>query len=253
MHPPTNDLAFWDARYREQAGWTRGMRQDLLLRIDISRARRLLDVGCGTGALAGELIDACAGLVCELDRDMASLRFAERGARRGRRCQGLAEGLPFANAAFDVTLCHFLLLWVSSPRSVLSEMRRVTASGGAVIALAEPDYAGRIDWPAELETAGEHQARSLAHAGAHPSIGRQLRDMFHRAGLVRVRVSVLGGEWVDGPADTFSQETAVLARDLANSLSSAEIQDLLDKEAQAARDQSRVTFVPTFSAVGFVP
>ena len=132
-------------------------------------------------------------------------------------------------------------------------MRRVTAAGGAVLALAEPDYGGRIDWPPGLERAGRQQAHALARGGAHLTLGRQLREMFHQAGLQRVHVSLLGGEWQDGHPGSANQEAAVLSHDLAGSLPAAELRDLLEIEAQAARDQSRLLFVPTFSALGFVP
>jgi SAM-dependent methyltransferase len=253
MGTSPDDLPFWDARYREQAGWTLGMRRDLLARARAARARRMLDVGCGTGALATELIDTCGGSLCELDRDRASLRFIGHGARRGQRCQGLAEHLPFANASFDISLCHFLLLWVPEPAAVLREMARVTVAGGAVIALAEPDYDGRIDWPRALEAAGRHQARSLARAGADPGIGRRLRELFHAAGLQEVRVSLMGGEWLDGALGSADREAAVLERDLAGTMPEEELRRLLDLETQAARTRSRVRYVPTFSAIGLVP
>jgi SAM-dependent methyltransferase len=56
--------------------------------------------------------------------------------------------LPF-QPVFDVTFCHFLLLWVSNPEKVVAEMGRVTRPGGSV-RLAEPDYGGRIDYPESL-------------------------------------------------------------------------------------------------------
>jgi len=191
--------------------------------------------------------------VCEVDRDPAALRFNRAGGVRGSLCQALAESLPFPDETFDLAVCHFLLLWVLEPLSVLREMGRVTAAGGAVLALAEPDYGGRIDWPPGLERAGRQQALALARAGAHLTLGRQLREMFHQAGLQRVHVSLLGGEWQDGQTGSITQENAVLAHDLAGSLPPAELRDLLEMEAQAARDQSRLLFVPTFSAIGFVP
>jgi SAM-dependent methyltransferase len=191
--------------------------------------------------------------VCEVDRDPAALRFNRAAGVRGSLCQAVAERLPFPDAAFDIALCHFLLLWVLEPLSVLREMRRVTVSGGAVLALAEPDYGGRIDWPPGLVRAGRHQADALARAGAHLTLGRQLRELFHQAGMVRVHISLLGGEWRDGESGSTSREHAVLEHDLAGSLPAAELRDLLEIEEQSARDQTRLLFVPTFSAIGFVP
>ena len=88
---------------------------------------------------------------------------------------GDAHQLPLADGCFDVCLCHFLLLWVTDPIQVLQEMYRVTRSGGVVMALAEPDYGSRIDYPQELSLLGKWQMDSLEQQGADPFIGRKLR------------------------------------------------------------------------------
>ena len=49
------DLATWHARFRQQAGWTRELRQTLLRRSGMAQARSVLEVGAATGALTGEL------------------------------------------------------------------------------------------------------------------------------------------------------------------------------------------------------
>ena len=37
---------------------------------------------------------------------------------------------PFTNASFDLTFCHYLLLWLKDPLSAIKEMKRVTRPGG---------------------------------------------------------------------------------------------------------------------------
>jgi cyclopropane fatty-acyl-phospholipid synthase-like methyltransferase len=41
----------WHARYLQQARWTRPLREYLYGKAGVDSARRVLEVGCGTGAL----------------------------------------------------------------------------------------------------------------------------------------------------------------------------------------------------------
>jgi ubiquinone/menaquinone biosynthesis C-methylase UbiE len=41
----------WHNRFLQQAGWTRDLRTYLFAQAGIERARRVLEVGCGTGAV----------------------------------------------------------------------------------------------------------------------------------------------------------------------------------------------------------
>ena len=105
---------------------------------------------------------------------------------------GDASALPFAEDSFDVAYCSFLLMWVDDPVLAVSEMARV--SRGWVLALAEPDYGGRIDHPQALEVMGRSMARAIQEQGGDPFMGRRLRDVFTRSGL-RVEVGVHPGVW----------------------------------------------------------
>ena len=81
-------------------------------------------------------------------------------------------------ASFDICLCHFLLLWIANPLAALKEMRRIVKPGGWVLALAEPDYGSRIDFPPELEALGQAQSKALQSQCADVSVGRKLRGLF---------------------------------------------------------------------------
>ncbi|MHB1416072.1 MAG: class I SAM-dependent methyltransferase, partial [Chloroflexota bacterium] len=116
------------------------VRNQLLRRANLLRARRVLEVGSGTGALTGELAGRTDGLVIGVDMDEAALTFAAGLGGTATYARGQAECLPFGDASFDVVYCHFLLLWVADAPLALREMRRVCRSGGFVLALAEPDY-----------------------------------------------------------------------------------------------------------------
>ena len=237
-----------------QAGWTQAIRLHLYTRAGLKKAHRVLEVGCGTGVLTAELSRAARARVCGLDLDPAFLALARSHDQRTRYVQGDGSHLPYPRDAFDLALCHFLLLWVKDPLQVLLEMKRVTRPGRAVLALAEPDYGGRIDYPASLSELGQQQTTSLRRAGANPLIGRELAAWFSRAGLTNVETGVLGGEWRHPtPTPERESEWSTLQSDLAGQLPPARLAELNAIEQAAAARGERVLFVPTFYAIGWVP
>jgi SAM-dependent methyltransferase len=165
--------AQWHTRYTRQAGWTAGLRSYLFERHNIASAKWVLDCGSGTGALeAGDgLGSSFRGILVGLDINRLNLAYAKSLAIPATCVQGDGLQLPFTAESFDIVFCHFFLLWVSDPLQALRELRRVTRQGGSVIALAEPDYGGRIDFPPELETLASWQQASLRHQGANPLLG----------------------------------------------------------------------------------
>lgn len=245
----------WHTRFLQQARWTRDLRQHLYQRLGLSQAGSVLEVGCGTGALLEELSYLVSGFVCGLDIEPSFAKMAMRNAPRARLVQGDAHALPFPSHTFDLALCHFLLLWVHDPLQVVREMRRVVRSGGAVLALAEPDYGGRIDHPPPLAALGEMQRQALQRQGADPFIGRRLGELFHQAGLNEIEVGLLGGQWSIPPSpQEWEMEWQVLQADLEHLPQfSGDLEGLKRLEAQAWRDGSRILFVPTFYAWGMVP
>jgi SAM-dependent methyltransferase len=172
-----------------------------------------------------------------------------------RLTQGNAYYLPFPEHTFDICFCHFLLLWLTNPDLALIEMRRVTRSGGAVIAFAEPDYGGRIDFPEELSILGQWQTQSLKRQKADPLIGRKLRSLFFNAGLVEIETGVLGGEWKGIPAKSEQEnELEILRSDLDGELEKLiRLDRLVDLDNKAWEQEYRILYIPTFYAWGRVP
>lgn len=242
----------WHARYQQQARWTKNTRDYLFQRTGLASAKRILEVGCGSGALWEDFPVPPGAARHGLDLSLAAVQLASGNAPALRVVNAVGEHLPYPQACFDLVFCHYLLLWVQKPEQVLREMARVTRPGGAILALAEPDHAARIDHPAALRRLGEWQTGALQRQGVNPQMGRELAGVFARAGIRLVENGVIGGGWnAPTPAET-EMEWAVLEADLAGQVPADDIQHMKELDAQARRQGSRVLFVPTFYAWGRV-
>lgn len=254
MHDPLDDL---HARFTQQAHWTADIRARLLALPQARTAGSLLEVGSGTGAITLDLHGRTRARIVGLDRDHASNAYATRHDPATRFATGLGEHLPFGSGAFDLSCCHFLLLWVRQPQAILSEMVRVTVPGGAVLCLAEPDYGGRIEYPDSLAALGLAQEGALRRKGADTRLGRRLRHLLVQAGLVSIEVGVLGGEWRAAGAASSKREADLewktLAEDLAGDMPPHALEDMRRKLTASRDEGQHLLFIPTFFGWGLCP
>lgn len=108
----------------------------------IGEAQRVLDVGCGPGALTGELVRRVgADAVAAVD---PSSGFVEAALQRNpgvdvRRAE--AESLPFEDGTFGAALAQLVVHFMTDPAAGIGEMRRVTRQDG-VVAACVWDHAG---------------------------------------------------------------------------------------------------------------
>jgi SAM-dependent methyltransferase len=245
--------AEWHARYQVQAGWTAEIRNYLYQRASLQDARRILEVGCGSGVICKTLHQAGQTQVCGLDIDRSILQVAQKYDQATSFVNGDGYHLPYSDQAFDGVLCHFLLLWLKSPVTVLREMARVCRPGGVILALAEPDHDGRIDQPLAMERLGRLQTHGLKKEGANTRTGRLLTGFFTQAGLEVIEGGVLGGQWKGQPSDEFlTSEWEMLKHDLRSLLAPAEIERYCAIDRAAWAEGTRVLHVPTFYAIGLV-
>ena len=99
----------------------------------VSPGQRALDVGCGPGALTGELVrrlGAQSVAACDPSAPFVSA-CAERHPGVDARA-GSAEDLPYPDAEFDVVASQLVLHFVSDADRAGQQMRRVTRPGGTV-------------------------------------------------------------------------------------------------------------------------
>lgn len=120
-------------------------------------ARRVLDVGCGTGRTSARLADAGAEVV-GFDASPEMLRRASaRVPSAAFLLADLGEPLPFGDGSFDLAVAslvmHYLRDWVAP----LRELRRVLRPGGAfVLSTHHP----AMDF--ELSPSGDYFATEMA-------------------------------------------------------------------------------------------
>jgi SAM-dependent methyltransferase len=158
----------------------------------IAAGRRVLDVGCGPGALTTELVQRLgAAAVAAVD---PSERFVAAARERHPGVQvriAAAEELPFADAEFDAALAQLVVHFMDDPVRGLAEMVRVTRNGGVVAACVWDHAGGHTPlapfWDAVHEL--DPDATDESHlAGGHEG---HLTELCTKAGLRDVEETAL--------------------------------------------------------------
>ncbi|GAB4471902.1 MAG: hypothetical protein Kow0088_06050 [Anaerolineales bacterium] len=247
-----NYLSRLHSQYLHQSLWTEKNREYLLKIAGVNRNSRILEVGCGTGAILKDIqkqLPLCYGI----DIDFPSLLFARTDQEIHHLTLADALSLPFPDHYFDLSLCHYFLLWVQDKNRALKEMIRVTRNGGAVIAFAEPDHRSRIDYPSNLEEIGHLQNLSLIKQGADITIGRKLPQIFATNGLTNIIYGVYASEIREGDnLEAHQFEWNYLRNDLDSWIDSEQIERLIESDLKAWINRQRVLYIPTFWAIGWV-
>jgi ubiquinone/menaquinone biosynthesis C-methylase UbiE len=162
---------------------------------EVRRGQRVLDVGCGPGALTAELVRRLGEDAVSAVDPSESFVAAARDRFPGVDVQhASAEHLPFDDSTFDATLAQLVVHFMADPVGGLAEMKRVTAAGG-VVAACVWDHAGERTplaafWQAARELDPDvHDESDLA--GAREG---HLRELFEAAGLTSVRETTVEAE-----------------------------------------------------------
>jgi ubiquinone/menaquinone biosynthesis C-methylase UbiE len=122
----------------------RAMREAWLSGVEFSDAARVLEVGCGSGAVCRDLAQCPnVGTVQGLDPSpvfLAKARELATGLTNLSFDEGDARSMPYADNKFDVVVFHTCLTHVPTPEKALVEASRVLRSGGQ-LAILDGDYA----------------------------------------------------------------------------------------------------------------
>jgi SAM-dependent methyltransferase len=241
-------------RFVEQASWTLQAQSLFLQAANLKPDSRVLEIGCGTGAVLSSLASLIPARYTGVDIQHDLLGLANHYNPNLPLACADGYSLPFTDGCFDAVFCHYFLLWVKKVPAMLSEMRRVTHPGGLVAALAEPDYGSRIDFPDEFALPGCAQRDALIRQGADPDMGRNLPMALAAAGCERIAHGILGAFQAGPPSnDQIRSEQFILRNDLTGSMDDVTLNAILQKDEQARLSNTRVQFIPTFFAWGYNP
>ena len=168
-----------------------------LLRAGVSAGMRVLDAGCGAGAVTRELcaLVGPAGRVTALDpspRLLDEARLALAGHANVDFVQAALPSTGLPGGQFDLAWSHLVFEHLADPAAALGELKRLVRVGGKVV-VSDVDGNGLLNWPQPpLVVAGTARVqRALARAGVDLFVGRKLHHLFWSAGLEDLR------DWVD--------------------------------------------------------
>jgi SAM-dependent methyltransferase len=150
----------------------------------VAAGERVLDVGCGPGALTSALGGIVgAANVSGVDPTDA---FVERSRRRVPGADlrvAAAEALPFEDGSFDRSLAQLVFHFVDDPAASVAEMARVTRSGGVVAACVWDGLDGMTMIRTFWDAAGEVDPAAPGPGERFGGRAGQLAGLWRKVGL----------------------------------------------------------------------
>ena len=244
----TPDLGYADPRLAATYDAENAGRDDVEFYVALTRelgARRVSDVGCGTGVLACELAAAgCAVTGVDPAAAMLSIARARPGGERVRWINGEASGLSSASADLLVMTGHVAQIFVEDTdwADLLAQARRVVRQGGHLAfetrnpaveswrgwtwdasfgTFRLPDGSSFDSWVQLIDATHERvtfDAHNVFHADGRDLVSRstlrfrgrdELELSLDRAGFT---VETVYGDWDRSPPSTSSPELIYVAQ-----------------------------------------
>jgi trans-aconitate methyltransferase len=240
----------WDPqRYNKHAGFVAELGSPLLDLLQPRAGERILDLGCGEGALTEKLV-ASGATVVGVDASADQIAAARR---RGLDAQVMnGEALTFTRE-FDAVLSNAALHWMLNPDAVLQGVARALKPGGRFV--GEMGGAGNVALIAGAVTAAL-DARGLDARAANPwyfPTPREYTARLEAAGFAVQSIQLIPrptplpgeiGGWLETFCESFLKrvpeaEQPALIAEVAEALRP----DLCDAEGNWMADYVRLRFV----------
>jgi SAM-dependent methyltransferase len=158
----------------------------------VRRGQRILDVGCGPGALTAELVARLGVAGVAAVDPSESFVVAARARNPGVEVlQASAEHLPFPDRSFDGAIAQLVVHFMSDPVAGLVEMARVTRRDGVVAACVWDHGAGQGPLSQFWEAAHVFDPGVEDESNLAGSQEGHLAELFEAAGLRKIRATAL--------------------------------------------------------------
>lgn len=200
MADPREYVGYYSSDYLEGlAQMTAHIKQRTYELMNIEPGHRVLDIGCGPGTdtLSLSQLVGPSGNVVGVDYDEEMVDEANHRAVREHidrwvtHTKADATSLPFEDGYFDSCRSDRVLQHLNDPEQALSEMIRVTKSGGSVVN-ADTDHATLSIDTTETDIERRLMQLRVEKMFNNACSGRQLYRQSKNRGLTDIRVEAFG-------------------------------------------------------------
>lgn len=199
----------------------------------IKDGHRVIDIACGTGALAIAILDriGAEGSIVGIDINEGMLDVARSKSCRVEWLNAPAEALPFGDDFFDCAVSQFGLMYFEDRESALREMMRVVLPGGSLVIVVWDKLENNPGFAAEEQLwqrvfGGEAADESPNNLGDK----KTLRTIFRNSGMPNAEITTHGAtaryssieSWILAGAKGWTEDDAISDEQLDLLLKTAE-------------------------------
>jgi len=199
----------------------------------IQKGFHVIDIACGTGALAITVSDHIwpNGTVVGIDINEGMLSVAKSKSSRVEWRNAPAEELPFEDGNFDSAVSQFGLMYFENRENALREMMRVLKPGGSLVVVVWDKLENNPGLAAEERlwqlTFGEEWTDDAPYSLGDKKV---LQNLFNRSGITNLEITTHKGiarfssieSWIHTGAKGWTEDDAISDEQLGLLLENAE-------------------------------